>query len=176
MSIANKVNFKKGWPSSTIVEAVALPVSGLQAGMIGHIDPTVEAPTWVLGMTQTAAGLSQVPYVFHNDATDGDVGNASADNFLSNPVKWGGVHGISLQNPIEFETTQFTANSLLVRGAGVYAAAGTGLLTYGSLPASLTTTIGGGNKVIIGIVTEKSHSYQGRDYITIVPIQPVLQA
>jgi len=176
MSIANKVNFKKGWPSSTILETVALPpASGtLEAGMVGYLD--YATGKWVLGMTQSIVGLSQVPHIFHNDAADGDVGNASADNFISNPVKFGGVHGISLQNPLEIETTQFTANSLLVPGAGVYAAAGTGLLTYGSLPASLTTSIGGGNKVIIGIVTEASHSYQGLNYITIVPIQPVLQA
>jgi len=175
MSIANKVNFKKGWPSSTIVETVALPpASGtLEAGMVGRLD--YATGKWVLGMTQSIVGLSQIPHIFHNDAADPDVGNGSTDNFLSNPVKFGGVHGISLQNPLEIETTQFTANSLLVPGAGVFAADGTGLLTYGSLPASLTTAVSG-NKVIIGIVTEASHSYQGLNYITIVPIQPVLQA
>ena len=174
MSIANKVNFKKGWPSSTILEKVALPpASGtLEAGMVGYLD--YATGKWVLGMTQSIAGLSQIPHIFHNDATDPDVGNASADNFLSNPVKWGGVHGISLQNPLEIETTQFTSASIAV-GCGLFAAAGTGLLTYGSAAATITTS-NGTPAVIIGICTEASHSYPGLNYITFVPVQPFLTA
>ena len=94
MSIKNKVNFKKGWPSPTIVEAVANVASGntaLQAGMIGHLNSSGE---WVLGMVINAATpvpeAYATPYIFHNDYLDGDTGNYSADTTISNPAKYGG--------------------------------------------------------------------------------------
>lgn len=175
MSIANKVNFKKGWPSSTIVEAVAQPASGvttLEAGKIGHLD-TATPPAWVLGITQSAVGFAEQPYVFHNDQTDGDVGNRSSDQFLSNPVQWGGVQGISFSNPIEVETTQFAGTP--EKGDGLYAAS-TGKLTVGATAAAPSTSTGGGDKLIIAICTEARHTYQNQPYITFIPTAPRLVA
>jgi len=168
MSIKNKVNFKKGWPSSTIVEAVANPastVTTLEAGMIGHLNA---AGTWVLGMTLNSGGTiaeaQATPYIFHNDQADGDTGNYSADTTISNPARYGGVHGISLQQPLVIETSQIsTAYSTPAIGdrlaVSVAADAQLGKLIVAAIS----------NTRIIGTVTEPKHTYNGIEYITFAP-------
>ena len=169
MSIKNKVNFKKGWPSPTIIEAVANPTSGvttLEAGMVGHLNA---AGTWVLGTVLTNSGGTiaeayATPYIFHNDQVDGDAGNASADPLTSNPARYGGVHGISLQQPLVIETSQIsTAYSTPVIGdrlaVSVVADAQLGKL----IKAAIQYTR------IIGTVTEAKHTYNGIEYITFAP-------
>lgn len=155
MSIKNKVNFKKGWPSPTIIEAVANPASSvttIQAGMIGRL----VANEWVLGMATSATDYS-TPYIFHNDQVDGDAGVASADPLTSNPARYGGVHGISLQQPLVIETSQIASDFNPAVGSRL-------MSTTGTLIAAATT-----NNRIIGYVTEARHTYNGIDYITFVP-------
>ena len=163
MSIKNKVNFKKGWPSPTIVEAVANPTSGvttLEAGMIGHLNA---AGTWVLGMSAGAATPSAeslaAPYIFHNDQVDGDAGVASADPLISNPARYGGVHGIGLQQPLVIETSQIASGYTTP-------AIGDRLVTNTSGKVLAATT---GYGRVIGYVTEPKHTYNGIEYITFAP-------
>lgn len=159
MSIKNKVNFKKGWPSPTIIEAVASPASGvttLEAGMIGHLDAS---GNWVLGMTASGGNLpNATPYIFHNDQADGDAGNASADTTISNPARYGGVHGISLQQPLVIETSQIASGYTTP-------AIGDKLMSTAGKVEALTAT----NNRVIGYVTEAKHTYNGLEYITFVP-------
>ena len=157
MSIKNKVNFKKGWPSPTIVEAVANVASGntaLEAGMIGRL----VANEWVLGMATSATDYS-TPYIFHNDYLDGDTGNYSPDTTISNPAKYGGVHGISLQQPLVIETSQIASNFDPAVGSRL-------ISTGGTLIAAAGAAV---NNRIIGYVTEGRHTYNGLTYITFVP-------
>ena len=157
MSIKNKVNFKKGWPSPTIVEIVANPASAvttLQAGMIGHLD---DSGNWVLGMTASGGTLpNATAFIFHNDQADGDAGVASADPLTSNPARYGGVHGISLQQPLIVETSQIASNFDPVIGDKLASTGGTLIAHTGS------------NRVV-GYVTERRHTYNGLTYITFAP-------
>ena len=161
MSIKNKVNFKKGWPSPTIVEAVANVASGntaLQAGMIGHLNSSGE---WVLGMLGTGGAATEInatPYIFHNDYLDGDTGNYSPDATISNPAKYGGVHGISLHQPLVIETSQIASGYTTP-------VIGNKLMALTSGKVDLATS---GNRVI-GYVTEAKHDYNGLTYLTFVP-------
>jgi hypothetical protein len=160
MGLALKVNFKKGWPNPSVLEAVAPPhtgVTALEAGMVGYKNASTGG--WVLGIT----AITQVPYIFRNDQTDPDaargpgVGNSTTTNFSDtwNQVSFGGVQGIALSNPLEVQTVQFTGSPAV--GDELTAAAS------GKLATAIATN------VVVGICTKASHTYQGKTYITFVP-------
>lgn len=173
MSIANRGHFRKGWPSPQIVEKVAQPSSGvttLQAFMIGHLDLT--ADTWTLGVP----ALNKQGYVFHNDQADPDSGNVSTSPTLYNSVLFGGVHGISLQNPLLFLTSQYGLNgsTAIAKGDALYAHTD-GKLYVGALAATPATGLssnGGTAHVILAICTQSVQKRQGTNYIEVQPVTP----
>jgi len=105
-SLRNKINFTKGWPNPNIVEAVLPPDSGvsIQAGFIGRRKATTP-DKWILGVTE----LYQDAFVFRTDDQSPEAARGAHNtNYVQIP--FGGVQGISLSNPLEFETTQFVGS------------------------------------------------------------------
>jgi hypothetical protein len=160
MPLTLKVNFKKGWPSPSIVEKVANPASGvttLEAGKIGRLNSTGQ---WVLGI----AAVNQPAYVFRNDQGDPDTAtNNSGSDGLAVQGAFGGVQGISLDNAIEFETVQYAGTPAI--GDQLYADTD-GLLKVAVNAAGTLVTA---SKVIVATVTRGVHSYQNSSYIQVVP-------
>ena len=160
MSLTLKVNFKKGWPSPSVVEKVAAPASGvttLEAGKIGRLDTTGK---WVLGI----AAVNQPAYVFRNDQNDPDTTyNYGGSDSLATQAAYGGVQGVSLDNAIEFETIQYSGTPAV--GDQLYADTD-GLLKVAVNNAGTLVTA---SKVIVATVTRGVHSYQGSSYIQVVP-------
>lgn len=160
MSLALKVNFKKGWPNPSILEAVAPGVAGLEAGMVGRKHPTTGA--WVLGIT----GINDLPFVFRNSFGDPDaargpgIGADTANQGTWNQVAFGGIQGIALSNPIEVETVQF--NPLAAPAVGNALSVG----TNGKFKIAVAT------EIIVAVCTEASHGYQGANFITFIPVAP----
>lgn len=160
MSLTLKVNFKKGWPSPSIVEKVANPASGvttLEAGKIGRLNT---AGQWVLGIS----AVSQSAYVFRNDQGDPDAqSNNSGSDGLAVQGAFGGVQGISLDNAIEFQTVQYAGTPAV--GDQLYAD------TDGKLKVAITAagSTSVASKPIVAVVTRGVHPYQGQSYIQVVP-------
>ena len=158
MSLTLKVNFKKGWPSPSVVEKVANPASGvttLEAGKIGRLDTTGK---WVLGIS----AVNQPAYVFRNDQGDPDAARGAADS-SSIQGAYGGIQGVSFDNAIEFETIQYAGTPAV--GDQLYAD------TDGKLKVAVNNagTLVTASKVIVATVTRGVHSYQGNSYIQVVP-------
>lgn len=158
MSLTLKVNFKKGWPSPSIVEKAAAPASGvttLEAGKVGHLDTDGK---WVLGVS----AVNQLPYVFRNDQNDPDAGR-SATNTGYVQGALGAIQGVALSNALEFQTVQYAGNPAI--GDQLYAD------TDGKLKVAITaagvTSVA--SKVIVATVTKGVHQYQTSNYIQVVP-------
>lgn len=160
MSLTLKVNFKKGWPSPSIVEKVANPASGvttLEAGKIGHLNSTGQ---WVLGVS----AVNQPAYVFRNDQSDPDTQfNNSGSDGLAVQGAYGGVQGISLDNAIEFETVQYAGTPAI--GDQLYADTD-GLL---KVAVNAAGSLVAASKAIVAVVTRGVHKYQNSNYIQVVP-------
>jgi hypothetical protein len=161
-SLKNKVNFTKGWPSKTIVEESLRPDTGvtIEAGFIGvrkHSDPDV----WVLGVLD----LVDEPFVFRNDSDDPDANRPAHDAAEYKQVPFGGVQGISFQNPLEIETIQFTGTPAV--GERLYADTD-GKLKVGAGATGTTVQAG---KVIVAVVTKPLYYVGQAGYIRVVPCQ-----
>jgi hypothetical protein len=105
-SLKLKVNFKKGWPNPSIVEKVlsadAANAVPLEAGFIVTRNATADA--WALGVPKVA----EEAFILRNDQDDPDAARGPADTPSAyTQANWGGLQGISLQNPLEIETTQY---------------------------------------------------------------------
>jgi len=151
MSLTLKVNFKKGWPSPSIVEKVSAPASGvttLEAGMVGHLN---DDGKWVLGIS----AVSQTPFVFRNSQDDPDANRGVPAGSMYVAADLGGIQGISHLNAIEYQTVQFVGTPLV----GSELSAG----TNGKLKVAAT------GEVIVAIVTKALHSYQDMSYIQVIP-------
>lgn len=160
-SLDSKVNFTKGWPSKSIVEEVLLPDSGvdIEAGFIGRrklTDPDV----WVLGISS----LAQEPFIFRNDSDDPDASrSAHASDYKQ--VPFGGVQGISFQNPLEVETIQHSGT--IAQGDLLYADTD-GLLKVAVDSAGATQEAG---KVVLCVVTKAAYYVGEHNYIRVAPVQ-----
>lgn len=175
MSIVNRGHFRKGWPSPQIVEKVAQPSSGvttLQAFKVGRLNNSTG--TWDLGVN----GATQEPHVFHNDQADPDSGNVSTDPTLYTSVLFGGVHGISHQNPLIYETSQFGTTCPTGSVACGTPAVGDQLFADTDGKYYVGKTAAGASKlnsqILIAVVTEAPHTKQGISYITVRPIHTAL--
>lgn len=158
MSLTLKVNFKKGWPSPSIVEKAAAPASAvttLEAGMVGHLDTNGD---WVLGVS----AVTQLPFVFRNDQDDPD---ANRGAFNTNYVQgaFGAVQGVAHSNALEYQTVQYAGTPAI--GDQLYAD------TDGKLKVAVTAAdvLVAASKPIVAIVTKGVHAYQHSSYITVVP-------
>lgn len=160
MDLLNKVNFTKGWPSKSIVEEVLKPDSGVEveAGLIGrrkHTNPDV----WVLGITE----LHQEPFIFRNDYDDPDAGrSAHASDYAQ--VDFGGVQGISFQNPLEIETIQFVGTPAI--GDRLYANSDGKL----AVAEQANGTVVANEEVVLAVVTKAAYNVGACEYIRVVPI------
>lgn len=115
MSLAKKLNFIKGWPNPHILEHSGPPAAGVTVdeALIAHRN---SAGAWVLGISDR----TQLPFVLWNGAAgDGDQGVAFSKTASSQQVRYGGVQGIALSNPIEFQTAQYAGTPVF--GDGLYA-------------------------------------------------------
>ena len=160
-SLLNKVNFTKGWPSKSIVEAVLMPDSGveIEAGFVGrrkHSNPDV----WILGIT----AVQQEAFIFRNDFDDPDAARASTNPTGYVQVPIGGVQGISLQNPLEIETTQYAGTP--APGDMLYAASD-GLLKIAQLADGSMAPASPG--VAAGVV-RGPYTIGNGSYICVVPV------
>ena len=161
-SLKVKVNFTKGWPSKTIMEDVLLPDSGveIEAGFIGrkkHTDPDV----WVLGIDD----LVDEVFIFRNDYDDPDASRSSTDAGEYRQVPFGGVQGISFQNPLEIETIQYSGTPAL--GDRLYADTD-GLLKVAVLANG---TLVAASKVVVAVMTKDTYNVGTHEYIRVVPCQ-----
>lgn len=162
MSLKNKVNFTKGWPSKTIQEEVLLPDTGvvIEAGFIGtrkHADPEV----WVLGI----GNLVDEVFIFRNDSTDPDAARTAHDAAEYKQVPFGGVQGISFQNPLEIETIQYDGTPAV--GDKLYADTD-GLLKVAEQEDG---TVLENSKVVVAVVTKPLYYVGQHGYIRVVPCQ-----
>lgn len=153
MSLKLKVNFKRGWPNPSAVTAVAAPNAGvttLEAGKVGYLNSTGK---WVLGIT----AVNQTPYVFRNDQDSPDAARGAASNAdtLYVQLPHGGVQGVALTNPIEFQTTQYVGTPAFGNELSVN--------VDGKFKVAVAT------EVIVAIVTKAPHAYQDSTYIQVIP-------
>lgn len=173
MSLTLKVNFKKGWPCPSIVDAVANPATGVTVdeGLIAHLDAN---GAWVLGIdvAATAGAHGQVPYILWNGAAgDGDNNRAvypltSTQGFAQ--VGWGGVQGIALINQIEVETAQFLGTP--AKGDQLYADLATGKLAVAITAGGVVSSAG---KIIIAVCTAASHKMaSGPNNVSVITFIP----
>lgn len=158
MSLARKLNFIKGWPNPHILEHSGAPASGVNVdeGLIAHRN---SAGAWVLGISDK----TQLPFVLWNGAAgDGDHGVPFNKAASSQQVRYGGVQGIALSNPIEFQTTQYAGTPVF--GDGLYADTD-GVLKVCSGSASVA------NKVIVAYVSKgvSPSPLSNASMITVVP-------
>lgn len=161
MSLLNKVNFTKGWPSKSVVEAVLMPDTDveLEAGFVGrrkHTSPDV----WVLGITS----LTQEAFIFRNDFDDPDAARASTNGNSYVQVPIGGIQGIAFQNPLEIETTQFAGTPAV--GQHLYADTD-GKLKVGADAAGEMVVA---SKVIIAVCIKAATVIGNSTYITVIPV------
>lgn len=158
-SLKLKVNFTKGWPSKSIVEEVLQPDTGVlvEAGFIGRRTTTNK---WALGIT----ALTQEPFIFRNDYDDPDAGRSAPDSDTV-AVKFGGIQGISFQNPLEVETTQYSGNPAV--GDLLYAHTD-GLLKIAVNAAGTLVTA---SKVVLCVVTKAGFYIGQSKFIRVSPIQ-----
>jgi hypothetical protein len=161
MSLLNKVNFTKGWPNPSIQEEVLMPDTGvtIEAGFIGarkQTDPDV----WILGID----ALIEEVFIFRNDSTDPDAARAAATTD-SKAIPFGGVQGISFQNPLEIETIQYTGSPAI--GDQLFAH------TDGKLGIAVTKAglLVAASKVVIAVVTKPLYYVGQHGYIRVVPCQ-----
>lgn len=154
-SLLNKVNFTKGWPSKSIVEEVLLPDTGVEpeAGFIGRrklTDPDV----WVLGVDS----LEQEPFIFRNDFDDPDATrSAHASDYKQ--VPFGGIQGISFQNPLEIETIQYGGTPSV------------GDLLYADTDGLLKIDPGASGNIILAVCIKAPYYVGEHNYIRVAPVQ-----
>ena len=149
MSLNPVINIVKGWPSPYIVEASLPTEATLGQGDIVTID---EDRKWVRG---TGTSLNATPYIINVDSTDPSTGrSAHKDGYLQ--VPWGNIQGIALNNALEIETANYTANADLKVGAALSAPTG-------------TVQLAAGTEVIIGVVTKAPYSLGNFTYLTFIP-------
>lgn len=165
MSLLNKVNFTKGWPHKAIVEEVLNPASGvvIEAGFIGRRSHSTPEDTWVLGITS----LHQEPFIFRNDSQDPDA-QRGAHNGDYVQVPYGGVQGISFQNPLEIETIQFEGNP--VPGDLLYATSGGKLAV--AVEEDGTVLVPG--VVVLAVVNKAEYAVGQHNYIRVTPVTKFL--
>ena len=163
MSLTLKVNFKKGWPSPSIVEKAAQPATGvttLEAGMVGHLDT---AGAWVLGVSH----LNQLPYVFRNDQGDPDA-NRGAHDATYVAGAFGAIQGVAHSNPIEYQTVQYAGTPAV--GDELYADTdGEVKVAVTKAQAEARSGTTAASQVIVAVVTKGVHAYQHASYIQVVP-------
>jgi hypothetical protein len=159
-----KVNITKGWPNPHILEqsADADPTTtGIEAGKIGVLNGSNK---WVLGVTS----VNQIPYVLMQDQDDPDTGRANViPDAVS--VKYGGIQGIALSNPIEIEDSQFVTNAGLVADAPV-----TVENTPGVDLGKLKLAVNVGADVVVAVVRKAAYTLDGVNYLTVIPVAPHL--
>jgi hypothetical protein len=158
MSLKLKLNFIKGWPNPHIDEFIGKAAANVAVdeGKIARRDAN---GNWLLGIS----AQNQVPYVLWNGAArDGDHGVPFDKTASTQQVKWGGIQGISHNNPIEYETAQYAGNPVF--GDSLYADTD-GVLKICAGSASVS------NKVIVATVTQGVHQSPGSgvNMITVVP-------
>ncbi len=159
MSLTLKVNFKKGWPSPSIVEKVSAPAAGvttLEAGMVGHLDASGK---WVLGVS----GVAQLPYVFRNSQGDPDANRGVPSGAMYVAADLGGIQGIAHSNAIEYQTVQYAGAPAV--GDQLYADTD-GALKVAINEAGVMVTA---SKVVVAVVTKGVHKYQDGSYIQVIP-------
>jgi hypothetical protein len=162
-SLTLKGNFKRGWPNPHIVEKVAQADStcNLASGtpllgfMGGHLNGS---GAWVLGVS----AISQQAYIFRNGVDEADAGRAATISADYIQAGYGGIQGISFDNPILVETVQFSGTPAV--DTEIYCD------TDGLFKAASST------KVVIARVDETSHPYQGVSYLTLRPVAPYVKA
>lgn len=163
MSLKLKVNITKGWPNPQILEETLAPNTGvtIEAGMIGSKDPATGK--WRLGLPGIAG---DVPYIFLNDSGDPDANRGAHEaGALYVQIGWGGVHGISLTQPLEIQTTQFDSAQTFAVGDQVYVHTD-GKLKRGVDSAGAKVAGSTNGAVIVGIVTVPSHTIGKSTFIT----------
>lgn len=161
-SLKNKVNFTKGWPSKSIQEEVLQPDSGvsIEAGFVGirkHADPEV----WILGVPN----LVDEVFIFRNDSDDPDAARTSHDPDEYRQVPFGGVQGISFQNPLEIETIQYDGAPSV--GDKLYADVD-GLLKVAEQEDGTVLAL---SKIVVAVVTKPLYYVGQHNYIRVVPCQ-----
>lgn len=99
-SLRNKVNFRKGWPNHSIVEDVRHPIAEFvaEAGMIVRRSGALWAP----GVNT----LHEEAFILRNDGLSPDAARGEHVSGYKQ-VPFGGLQGISLQNPLEIELVHF---------------------------------------------------------------------
>lgn len=163
MSLAIKLNFVKGWPNPHINEFVSNNTAAAVAVDEGKIAHRSSTGAWVLGVS----AVGQDGYVLWNGAArDGDHGVSFDSTKTFQQVRWGGIQGISLDNPIEFETSQYSGTPTF--GQGLYAHTDGKL--YPAVEADGSFITGAASKPIVAYVTQGVHSSPGgTSMITVVP-------
>jgi hypothetical protein len=173
-SLKLKVNIKKGWPNPSIVEKVLPADDGnaamLEAGFI--VTRNATATAWALGIDK----VDKEAFVLMNDQDDPDAARGPADTPSAyTQANWGGLHGLSLQNPLEIETIQFEGTPAI--GDKIFCRADTGKLAVGEKADGTAATgadvgLSTGDKVIvIGTVTKAPSIVANDEYIEWVPLR-----
>lgn len=158
-SIVPRLVVLKGWPSPSIVEKAAA-FSGndtagaatgvLEDGKVGRLDT---AGKWELGLA--VSNTNQFPYIFRNSEDDAD---AAPDSPVADavPVRYGSIQGLSLKNPLTFETAQYTGTPAVGNLVSVVAG---GSADAGKFKVAVST------EVILGIVRKAPFTRNGLSYI-----------
>lgn len=151
MSLNTVINIVKGWPSPYIVEA-SLPVDETVANGLGQGDIVTisDDRKWKLG----AASVNATPYIINVDSTDPSTGrSAHKAGYLQ--VPWGNVQGLGLNNALEIETANYTADASIAIGTPLSAPTG-----------KLQKAVAG--QVVVGVVTKAPYTLGHFTYLTFI--------
>jgi len=148
MSLNTVINIVKGWPNPYIVEA-SLPTEEDALGQ-GDIVTISDDRKWELGCDD----VNSTPYIINVDSTDPSTGR-SAHQAGYVQVPWGNIHGIALNNALEIETSNYTADTYTI---------GTAL----SAPTG-TLQVAENGEVVVGVVTKAPYTLGNFTYLTFIP-------
>jgi len=157
MSLQVNVNIVKGWPSASVVEKSLSAAVAVAQGDIVYIS---SAGQW----EKAAASAAKEAFIIMADSTDPSTGRTSTNPNSYTQIAYGAVHGLSLSNALEIETTRYTGSSF---------APNTELTldgTTGALKAAASTN------VVVGRCTTGFVQIGDRKYITFAPCAPYAKA